>query len=80
MAASDSDQKSVQYEEGPREEIQVHDAEKSRSPEESVDFPEGGLRAWSIAISTAMVLFCTLGSVNSFGYGLLQAVLSMPVY
>jgi hypothetical protein len=31
------------------------------------DFPEGGLRAWSVAIGCAGVLFSTFGYVNAFG-------------
>lgn len=30
-------------------------------------FPEGGARAWLVAIGTAGIAFCTLGYVNSFG-------------
>jgi len=32
-------------------------------------FPEGGVRAWSVAIGCAGVLFSTFGYVNAFGYG-----------
>jgi hypothetical protein len=32
------------------------------------DFPDGGLRAWSVAIGAAGVLFCTFGYANAFGY------------
>jgi hypothetical protein len=31
------------------------------------DFPEGGLRAWSVAAGAAGVLFCTFGYANAFG-------------
>ncbi|EGD85256.1 hypothetical protein H112_08987 [Trichophyton rubrum D6] len=31
------------------------------------DFPEGGARAWAVAIGTAGIAFCTLGVINSFG-------------
>ncbi|KEY72233.1 hypothetical protein S7711_00232 [Stachybotrys chartarum IBT 7711] len=31
------------------------------------DFPEGGWRAWGVAGGTAIVFFCTLGYVNSWG-------------
>ena len=30
-------------------------------------FPEGGARAWSVALGTAGVLFCTFGYANAFG-------------
>jgi len=38
---------------------------ESAAPEDT--FPEGGARAWSVAIATAGVSFCTLGYVNTFG-------------
>lgn len=31
------------------------------------DYPDGGLRAWSVAAGTASIMFCTLGYTNSFG-------------
>lgn len=31
-------------------------------------FPEGGARAWGVALGTAGVLFCTFGYANAFGY------------
>jgi len=31
-------------------------------------FPEGGVRAWSVAIGCSGVLFSTFGYVNAFGY------------
>lgn len=30
-------------------------------------FPEGGFRAWSVALGTGGVLFCTFGYANAFG-------------
>ncbi len=35
---------------------------------EGPTFPEGGLRAWSVAIGCAGLLFSTFGYVNAFGY------------
>jgi hypothetical protein len=32
-----------------------------------ITFPEGGLRAWLVAIGCALVLFSTFGYVNAFG-------------
>ena len=32
-----------------------------------ISFPEGGLRAWLVAIGCALVLFSTFGYVNAFG-------------
>ena len=34
---------------------------------EETPFPEGGARAWSVALGAAGVLFCTFGYVNAFG-------------
>lgn len=31
------------------------------------DYPEGGAKAWGVAIGTSLALFCSLGYVNSFG-------------
>lgn len=31
-------------------------------------FPDGGARAWSVAVGAAGVLFCTFGYANGFGY------------
>lgn len=45
----------------------VDDApEKSLQPPQ-ITFPEGGLKAWSVAIGGALVLFGTFGYVNAFG-------------
>jgi hypothetical protein len=30
-------------------------------------FPEGGTRAWLVALGAAGVLFCTFGNINAFG-------------
>ncbi|KAK2762688.1 hypothetical protein FQN54_000862 [Arachnomyces sp. PD_36] len=39
--------------------------ENNEAPDDT--FPEGGTRAWSVAIGTAAIAFCTMGYVNSFG-------------
>jgi hypothetical protein len=31
------------------------------------EYPDGGLKAWSVAIGSAGVLFCTMGYANSWG-------------
>lgn len=36
--------------------------------QDTMTFPEGGARAWGVALGTAGVLFCTFGFANSFGY------------
>lgn len=45
----------------------VKSVEKAE-PGPSADFPDGGLQAWTVAISASCVLLCTLGYVNSFGF------------
>jgi hypothetical protein len=35
------------------------------------NYPEGGARAWSVAIGAAGVIFCTFGYANAFGYAFL---------
>jgi hypothetical protein len=47
-------------------------ASRERLPEEEGKhvedmFPEGGWRAWSVAIGNAGIMFCTLGHVNTWG-------------
>jgi MFS family permease len=52
-----------------------HDAEKAAGnditdpdkPPAEQEFPEGGARAWATASGTALIMFCTLGYVNSWG-------------
>lgn len=42
--------------------------EKSYSaPKREDEYPEGGWRAWSVAIGNSWVMFSTLGYVNSWG-------------
>jgi hypothetical protein len=49
-------------------------------PGPSADFPDGGLQAWTVAISASCVLFCTLGYVNSFGFVILyQSIFQIDV-
>lgn len=38
--------------------------EKTQGEEE---FPEGGARAWGVALGCGGILFCTFGFANSFG-------------
>jgi hypothetical protein len=42
-------------------------------------FPEGGLRAWSVAIGCSGVLFSTFGYVNAFGYAIHSLLYSPPL-
>lgn len=35
--------------------------------ERAMEFPDGGAKAWSVAIGAAGVLFCTFGYANAFG-------------
>ena len=39
--------------------------EKTQGEEE---FPEGGAKAWGVALGCGGILFCTFGFANSFGY------------
>ncbi len=44
-----------------------------KAPHE-ITFPEGGARAWGVAIGAAGVLFSTFGYANAFGYVILPRV------
>ena len=35
---------------------------------DTMNFPEGGARAWWVAAGNGGVMFCTLGFINTFGY------------
>jgi hypothetical protein len=51
--------------------------EEARNPQDQgSEFPEGGLRAWSVAVGCAGVLFSTFGFVNAFGYVLCSVILN----
>lgn len=45
------------------------DTEKAvvSEPAPAMDFPDGGPRAWMVALGAGGVLFCTFGYVNAFG-------------
>ena len=48
--------------------IEGQSDEKAHGPQGgSQEFPEGGLRAWSVAIGCSGILFSTFGYVNTFG-------------
>ena len=51
----------------PNEDISLEEKPVEQLPPHMV-FPEGGARAWSVALGTAGVLFCTFGYANAFGY------------
>jgi hypothetical protein len=38
-----------------------------KGPGYDTSFPEGGPRAWAVAIACAFALFCTFGYANAFG-------------
>lgn len=44
--------------------------EKPQAP----TFPEGGARAWSVALGATGVLFCTFGYNNAYGYGMFPSL------
>ncbi|PYH97114.1 putative monocarboxylate permease [Aspergillus ellipticus CBS 707.79] len=61
------------------QEILARDVSEEKGSDRNVDndlpednfteggFPEGGLRAWIVALGNAGVMFCTLGYINSWG-------------
>lgn len=55
---SESDTEAQVVTEGAGKEITANETE----------FPEGGLRAWSVAIGCSGLLFSTFGYVNAFGF------------
>lgn len=36
-------------------------------PDQQLDFPEGGARAWAVALGCGGLLFSTFGFANAFG-------------
>jgi len=44
-----------------------HDNELEREVSKSDEFPDGGIRAWMVAVGASSAFFCTLGFTNSFG-------------
>ena len=46
--------------------ITISDTEKE-DPQESFPFPDGGARAWLVALGGGGVMFCTFGYINAFG-------------
>jgi hypothetical protein len=51
----------------PENSVEIKSIEETSAPAQH-NFPEGGLRAWSVAIGAAGVIFCTFGYANAFGY------------
>ncbi|KAL3478821.1 major facilitator superfamily domain-containing protein [Aspergillus californicus] len=52
----------------PNTSTEAHTLDDKIQPEVKPDeFPEGGLRAWGVALGNAGVMLCTLGYVNSWG-------------
>lgn len=47
--------------EGSKHEVEEHGAETS------LEYPEGGLRAWLVVSGAAAVMFCTFGYLTGFG-------------
>ena len=44
-----------------------HAAEQHKDGLEKITYPEGGLRAWAVALGATGVQFSTMGYVNTFG-------------
>jgi hypothetical protein len=60
-----------------RLEEETSSSDESGKGEKSVtltEFPEGGARAWLVAVGAAGVLFCTSGYINAFGYSILLLI------
>lgn len=70
MTQTDTDQESTRLENGIPNETSTPGASQLDRVDEKLpdDFPDGGLQAWSVAISASFVIFSTLGYTNSFGY------------
>ncbi|EAW11604.1 MCT family MFS transporter [Aspergillus clavatus NRRL 1] len=51
----------------PSEDLHTGEVEKSHNGKPEDEFPDGGWRAWGVAIGNAGVMFCTLGHVNTWG-------------
>ena len=47
--------------------VSLSDDPPIEKPLEAPGFPEGGARAWSVALGCAGILFCTFGYINAFG-------------
>ena len=61
--------------------FEVQPDEKAPGPQNGPPpFPEGGLRAWSVAIGCSGVLFSTFGYVNAFGYLLESMLYNLPLH
>lgn len=50
---------------GSAEGITTPESESEKAQE--LIFPEGGARAWAVALGCAGILFCTFGYINAFG-------------
>lgn len=47
----------------------AHSAQSNGLKElDTLNFPDGGARAWWVAAGNGGVMFCTLGFINTFGY------------
>ena len=61
--------------------IEVQPDEKAPVPQNGPPpFPEGGLRAWSVAIGCSGVLFSTFGYVNAFGCVLASMLYNLSLH
>lgn len=52
-------------------EASLDNAIEKTPTERAMEYPDGGARAWSVAIGAAGVLFCTFGYCNAYGSELL---------
>ncbi|KAH6889185.1 major facilitator superfamily domain-containing protein [Thelonectria olida] len=68
MSSSSETEKAHDLEARPNDHA-LHDSSEGQKdePQDQVDFPDGGLRAWLVAAGAAGAFFCTLGYTNVFG-------------
>ncbi|CAD6454327.1 5265c8df-1c99-438b-a585-f04aab271371 [Sclerotinia trifoliorum] len=60
-------ERSVETGEAENEILAAVQSESEKQNAFALDFPDGGARAWSVALGAAGVLFCTFGYINAFG-------------
>lgn len=60
-------ERSVEIGETENETLAVVRSEGEKQNAFIMDFPDGGAKAWSVAIGAAGILFCTFGYINAFG-------------
>lgn len=62
-----SSQNLIPLSKGDPEKVPVTTEAIPAKSQDDIEFPEGGLQAWLVAIGNACILFCTSGYSNTFG-------------